>query len=657
MSGRELKWERLFNPRSVAVIGASNTPGKIGMILFSTIVTGGFKGDVYPVNPSTESVLGFKAYHSIKQVPGDVDLAIVAVPAKSVVNSVRECAEKGVNWCVVITAGFREIGGEGERMQEELVKICNESGMSLVGPNCMGVYSASSNLHALMNPFFPRKGSVSIVSQSGTVGMMLMDSLSQRGSGVARFVSSGNEAQVRLEDYLEFFAHDPETKVVAVFMEGVRDGRRFMEVARKVAEKKPLICLKGGRTRAGARAARSHTASVAGSLQVFKGVAKQTGIILASDCEELIDLAVAFSLSPLPEGRRIGVVTGGGGWGVLAADACEEHGLELVQLPESVVKKISARAPYYWSRGNPVDLAASMDMELYAWCYDLLLGEGGVDMLIVESMAYDVSGGVRRIVGSEEGAEAFMNSLRRNMVDHVAGVVKKHSKPVFVVARDEKLLKMMAEAGVPVFTSPTRAARCLAKMVEYREFRRRVEAYSGRGSVDAGVGGGRSSVEYIPPERVAEFFRGAYAAIDGVWFMSVEEKYGLSEAAELDARVWRLFARILAKRIMREFDVKGDGLDALVKSISLRWRMEKWVFETHSLSEREAVMRVYVCPWLEAVVKSGRRHVIPAMCGEVCEAVYRSWAETVNPKIVLERTRRMGCGDEFCEFKYSLEGE
>lgn len=323
------RWESLFDPRSVAVIGASKTPGKIGMILTSTIIAGGFKGEVYPINPNADDVLGVKAYPSIKSVPGDVDLAVVAVPARHVVESVRECAEKGVEWCVVITAGFKEAGGEGERMQEELVRICEESGMSLVGPNCMGVYSASSSLHALMNPLFPRKGGVSIVSQSGTIGMMLMDSLSQRGSGVARFVSSGNEAHVKLADYLEFFARDPETKVVVSFMEGVRDGRRFMEAARKVTEKKPLICLKGGRTEAGAMAARSHTASIAGSLQVFKAAARQVGITLASDCEELADLAVAFSLSPLPEGRKVGIVTGGGGWGVLTADACEEQGLEV----------------------------------------------------------------------------------------------------------------------------------------------------------------------------------------------------------------------------------------------------------------------------------------------------------------------------------------
>jgi len=648
---RKREWKSLFDPKSVAVIGASSTPGKIGMLLFSTIVAGGFKGEVYPVNPSAKELLGFKAYPSIRQVPSGVDLAVVAVPAKHVVESVRGCAEKDVKWCVVITAGFKETGGEGERMQEELVRICEESGMSLVGPNCMGVFSASSNLHALMNPLFPRKGVVSIVSQSGTVGMMLMDSLSRRGSGVARFVSSGNEAHVKLADYLEFFASDPETRVVVSFVESVRDGRRFMEAARKVTEKKPLICLKGGRTKAGARAARSHTASIAGSLQVFRAAARQAGVTLASDCEELADLAVTFSLSPLPEGRKVGIVTGGGGWGVLTADACEEQGLEVAELPQSVIDKISSRAPHYWSHGNPVDLAASMDRELYAWCYDVLLEEGGVDALIVENMAYDVSGGVERIVGNEEGAEAFMNILRKGIVDDVAKVMKKHGKPVLVAAREEKLLKMMAEAGIPAFTSPLRVAKCIAKMVEYREFKKKSGIVLLREELGSG---GRDMVDgFLPPEKVAEFFRGAYAGIDGVWFMSIEKKYGLNEAAELDAQVWSVFARILAKRVMREFNVSGDGLSTLVRTITLRWHMEKWRFEVPVCESDKAVMVVRICPWLEALKKAGREHVVPVMCDEVCEAVYRSWAETINPNISLERPKRMGNGDSFCEFRYT----
>lgn len=298
-------------------------------------------------------------------------------------------------------------------------------------------------------------------------------------------------------------------------------------------------------------------------------------------------------------------------------------------------------------------MAASMDRELYAWCYDLLLGEGGVDVLVVENMAYDVSSGVERIVGSREGAEAFMNILRKSIVDDVAGVMKKHGKPIFVAAREEKLLRMMAEEGIPAFTSPLRVAKCIAKMVEYREFREKASGAAPPREEAIGCGAERVEDELIPPEKAAEFFRGAYAGIDGVWFMCIEEKYGLGEAAELDARVWSTFARILAKRIMREFNVRGDGLDTLVRTIALRWRMEKWRFDVPVCEGDKAVMVVRVCPWLEALRKAGREHVIPAMCGEVCEAVYRSWAETINPNIHLERPRRMGSGDPFCEFRYT----
>lgn len=233
------------------MIGASSTPGKVGMMLTSTLLSGGFKGEIYPVNPNAREVLGIKAYPNVKSIPEDVDLAVVTVPARPVVSAVRDCAEKGVSWCVIITAGFKEVGGEGEEMREEIAMIAEESGLSVVGPNCMGVLSASSSLHALMAPLFPRKGGVSIVSQSGTVGMVVMDALSQRGSGIAKFVSSGNETHLKLEDYLEFFADDPETRVVVSFIEGVKDGKRFMDVSRKITVKKPFVCIKDGRTGAG----------------------------------------------------------------------------------------------------------------------------------------------------------------------------------------------------------------------------------------------------------------------------------------------------------------------------------------------------------------------------------------------------------------------
>ncbi|MEX2706518.1 MAG: acetate--CoA ligase family protein [Candidatus Freyrarchaeum guaymaensis] len=466
----------LFSPRSVAVIGATDVPGKIGNNVISNLVFGGFEGEIFPVNPNFQRVYGIETYPKITDVPQEVDLAVIVIPARHVLRVFRECAEKKVKACVIITAGFSEVGEEGRRMQEEITRIAVENGIAVVGPNCMGIVNSSANLNILMTRAIPAKGNISMVSQSGTVGFMLMAAMSKMGGGFSKFVSSGNEAVLKLEDFLEYFANDPDTKVVAAFIEGTRDGRRFLRVTKELTRKKPFIVIKAGRTHAGASAARSHTASVAGSTQIFEAVAKQNNIITCESTEELIDYTVAFSMSHFPQGRRIGIITPGGGWGVLAADACEEYGFEVAELPRKVVDAISEKAPPYWSHGNPIDLVATYNIELLTWCGEVLFENDAVDSVFIQFFAGDLSTMIKnwQVRGgiSEEvlgGMKQFYKKWMHQLAEGTARLVEKYKKPVFFITRDTEFTEMLVSRGVPAYVDPRRAVKCLLKMLEYKE--------------------------------------------------------------------------------------------------------------------------------------------------------------------------------------------
>jgi acyl-CoA synthetase (NDP forming) len=319
-----------------------------------------------------------------------------------------------------------------------------------------------------------------MVSQSGTLGMVVMDSISKAGAGFTKFVSSGNEAVLKLEDYLDYYATDPEAGVVVAFIEGVREGRRFIEVAKRLTMSKPFIAIKVGKTKAGSQAAHSHTSSVTGSIQIFRSIAKQTGIILAENSDELVDYATAFSKCPIPKGRRVGILSGAGGWAVLSADACEEYGLEVPELPAEVVDEISERAPSYWSHRNPIDLVSSLDVNLFRFCGEILFEKDIVDVLLYAYVAYDFTSSFEplfklSLFREEEvdivkkGTRAFMGAIAGSALE----IYEKYKKPVFFVTRDAEIVNILRSSSIPVFGSPIRAVKCIAKMVEYGEYQRK----------------------------------------------------------------------------------------------------------------------------------------------------------------------------------------
>ncbi len=466
----------LFEPRTVAVIGATDVPRKIGNSVISNLIFGGFKGEVFPVNPNMEKVHEMETYPKITEIPKEVDLAVIVIPAKYVPQVFKECAEKKVKASIIITAGFSEVNEQGKQMQEEIAKIAEENKIATVGPNCMGHINNSLSLNTLMATSFPPGGNISMVSQSGTVGLVLMGEMARMGGGISKFVSSGNEAVLKLEDFLEYFAYDPDTKVVAAFIEGVRNGEKFIRVTKELTMRKPLIVIKAGRTSAGANAAHSHTASIAGATEIFNAIAKQNNIIICEGTEDLIDYTVAFSMGGLPQGGRVGIITPGGGWGVLAADACEEFGLEVPKLPQSVIDKISERAPPYWSHGNPIDLAATRDVDTLTWSGDFLFENDVVDSLIIQFFAGDLSVMIKNWRERGSMSEEYLNMMEqiyRQIMEKIAidsaKLVEKYKRPVFGITRDIEFTQMLVSQGVPAYVDPRKVARSLRKMLEYKE--------------------------------------------------------------------------------------------------------------------------------------------------------------------------------------------
>lgn len=477
--------DALFNPRSIALIGASNNPFKWGFIVPTNILTGQYSGKLFLVNPNEKKILNREVYPNINAIPGDVDVAVVVTASNTVASITEECVQKGVKAVIVITAGFSETGEEGAKLEKEVVNIASRAGIALVGPNTMGVYSSHVSLYALMPPVRPRPGAVALVSQSGNLGTQLLDMGEQVGIGFTKFVSSGNEAAIRSEDYIEYYGKDPDTKVIIAYIEGLKGsdgGSRFMEIAREITKKKPIIVFKAGRSEAGAKAARSHSGAVAGSKQIYEAAFRQVGAIQASTIEQLLDLAKAFEGSPLPKGKRVGILTWGGGYGVVTADACEEAGLEIAKLSPNLIAELDRILPPYWSRGNPVDLVGTLDRKVHTKCLDLLASSKDVDATIALGIVAGASRFVELLISSPnlpdiKGAGAFAQMFEKgdeDSISEISRLVAQHGKPVVTVTLTSTENKaneaMMRKKNILVYSTPERAAMALSKLYEYQRY-------------------------------------------------------------------------------------------------------------------------------------------------------------------------------------------
>jgi len=349
----------LFSPRAGAVLGVSRDPEKLGHRLLKNLIDYGYSSSIYPVNPSGEPILDYPTLTQITDLPEGIDLALVSLPAPAVVPAVKALALRRARVTVILSSGFGEVDAAGGAIQEELLAIAREAGMRFVGPNCMGVYSSHGRLNGTYFWELPSEpGRISVVSQSGAYGGLIFRQLGALGLGVAKFVSIGNQVDLGVEELFEYLADDPETGFIACFLEAVRDGQRFVEAARRATALKPVVVLKGGRTRAGGRAAGSHTGALAGSYQVYEAAFRRAGVVATPETEEFFDAihALARWRGPLPRGRGVAIVTVSGGPSVTAADTAETLGLEVPPLPESLRAELRRTLPPFAATGNPVDL-------------------------------------------------------------------------------------------------------------------------------------------------------------------------------------------------------------------------------------------------------------------------------------------------------------
>jgi len=459
------KLNSIFYPKSVAVVGASSRPGTVGNDIFRNLLLSGFNGSVYPINPKNPHVLGVHAYASLKEVPGPVDLAVVIVPAKAVLAVVDEAIAKGVKGIVVISAGFKEVGHEGAQLELQLREKVRAAGIPLVGPNCLGVINTDPDVK--MNAAFGRKmpapGNLAFISQSGALCTSVLDYAEERSMGFSKFISFGNKADVNEIDLLDYLAQDPKTSVIAMYLEDVTNGRQFIETARQIfwETRKPMLCLKSGRSPEGAKAVSSHTGSLAGSDSVYDALLIQSGVQRVDTIAELFDYAALYTTQPLPKGNRVAIITNAGGPGIMATDAAVRHGLKLAEISEETRAKLKPALPDAASLRNPVDVIGDAKSDRYKAAVRTVLEDPGVDMGIViltpQSMT-DV----------EDTAAVVPESIK--------GI----NKPVvcsFMGARDVAPgVAILRKAGVPNYPFPEDAVKSLAaasKLVDLMEIPRR----------------------------------------------------------------------------------------------------------------------------------------------------------------------------------------
>jgi acetyltransferase len=450
--------EAFFTPRSVAVIGASTNPKKLGYAVLDNLVNGGFLSDerrVYPINPKADSILELPAYPSVLEVPDPIDLAVIVIPYPIVPEALRTCGEKGIQAAIVISAGFREAGMEGLQREHELIDIANQYNIRLIGPNCLGVIDTNTPLNASFSAGLPPGGPMAFMSQSGALGTAILDWAQAGRLGLSKFVSLGNKADVSETDLLRAWADDPHSQVILSYIEGLPDGQEFIQVAREVSKQKPIVALKSGITQAGSRAVSSHTGSLAGSEQAYQAAFNQSGVLRANSLQDMFDYAIAFGYLPPLRGDRIAIITNAGGPGILATDALERAGLKLARFEPERIRALEQFLPDAASAANPVDLLGDAMSDRYRFALDQIIADPNVDGIVIIL-----------------APQALTDIAETAKV--VAEVAANIDLPLLTCFMGEAQVKVGTDIldahNVPNFTYPERAAMVLKGMSIYRGY-------------------------------------------------------------------------------------------------------------------------------------------------------------------------------------------
>ncbi|MEK6953436.1 MAG: CoA-binding protein [Candidatus Micrarchaeota archaeon] len=448
----------LTDPKCVAVIGASADPNKVGFGVLKSLIEGcvfksyncsAFAGSVYPVNPRQSEILGRKCYSRVQDVPEAVDLAVIAVPSASVKQVISDCAEKKVKAAVIISAGFAETGPEGRILQDEIIALARQNGIRILGPNVLGILRPRISLNASFALSMPEAGGIAFISQSGALADSVVDWALEARYSFSLLVSLGNSADLDVSDFLEFCLEDPNTRAITLYLEGIRDGRKFLKVASAVTKIKPIILLKGGKSARGEKAIASHTGSLAGSYAVYEAAMRQAGVFMAESVEDLFDLAKALSEQPRVNGKNVAIVTNGGGVGVLTADYCEMHGLNVVEFNPQTISKLESSGKMHpaYSRANPLDLVGDALPERYEAALDILLQEDSIDGIIVVQT-------LQTMTRSKEDAQVV-----------IAAHKKFPKKPIVCVFMGGKYsaegVTVLRQNGIPDYNDPLKAVKVM----------------------------------------------------------------------------------------------------------------------------------------------------------------------------------------------------
>ncbi len=482
------RFRPLFHPRGIVVAGASSHPGKFGFVTLHNLRCFGYQGEIFPVNRDGAEILGEPTYRAVADIPPDkADLVFVCTPAAANIELLRSCAKIGVRAAFVASGGYRETGEKGRQREDALVQTADELGILLAGPNGQGMISTPASMCAQIVAPYPPSGRISVVSQSGNLLSAFLNYSVQTGVGISKAVSAGNSAQTNIADYLDYFSADTETDVVLAYLEGVPDGRHFIEVLRRLTVRKPLVLIKGGTAAEGQRAALSHTGSLATDDRVFQGLCRQFGILGAETIEDAFEWAATLATQPLPTGRRVVVFTTVGGWGVLTADACANAELELVPLPQDLEATISSMVPDRWSHSNPIDLAGGETRDTVPEILDLVCAHPEVDAILhlgigIQAATAQVfkSGEFYPQHGLERMAD-FHEKQDRRYARAAAEASERHNKPILttteLVHTDREYGNVgplaVREVGRVCYPSAHRAVAALRILIDYAEFQRR----------------------------------------------------------------------------------------------------------------------------------------------------------------------------------------
>ena len=454
-----MELDSFFKPAAVAVIGASREPRKFGHVIYKNFIESEFAGKTYPINPKAENILGSKAYPTLMDVPSDVDLAIIAVPAPIVPSAIDECLSKKVKAAVIISGGFREIGEKGEKLELEIKKKIEGSNLRIIGPNCIGVYDPANHVDTLFLPRYrlrrPKLGEIAFISQSGAFGSAVLDWAASQDIGISKFISIGNKIDVDEVDLLNYLADDPLTKCITLYVESTKRGREFLRTASKVTDKKPLIVLKGGTTTEGARAALSHTGSMAGSAKIFKGVIQQAGALQAQTVDELFDYARVLAYQPVPKDEKdLAIITNGGGFGVISSDEASRLGLRLANFTQDTLDKLREKLPDYAIPHNPLDLVGDADVERYRFALKTVSSDPNVGIILVIVLLQT-------------------SYIESDVVDAITEAQVTYGKPTVVctIGGDftQILVKMLEEDHVPSYVTPERAVNAINALIQYQK--------------------------------------------------------------------------------------------------------------------------------------------------------------------------------------------